>query len=358
MKIKHFIFSLTLIIYFNCVAQNVTLYVGTFTNEDSKGIYSFQFNTETGELSNKVLATESESPNFITYSPDKKYLYSVNRSADPNKPDYLAAFKINGDGTLILINTQESHGKGPCHISVNESGNKVVVSNYAGGTVSIYPINKNGSLSNASQVFDHNTDTEKSHAHSAQFYKNDLFVADLGRNAIYQYKLKNSSYELEAPSIIKTTGNPGPRHFTMSKNNNYFYIINELGSSITSVKRTNKGFIQIDEDPTLDYSYKGKNSCADIHLSKDERFLYGSNRGENSIAVFKRDTKKGTIGKIQTMPVHGNWPRNFTLDPSGKFLLVANRKSHNISVFTIDSISGKLSFLNSTELPSPVCLLF
>ena len=144
----------------------------------------------------------------------------------------------------------------------------------------------------------------------------------------------------------------------LSQDGNYVYIINEYGGSITSTKRTDTGFEQIDYDSTLEENYKGENKCADIHLSKDERFLYGSNRGENSIAVFKRNLDTGTLDKIQNMTVHGDWPRNFALDPSGKFLLVANQKSNNISVFSVDKNTGELSFLNTTETPSPVCLLF
>jgi 6-phosphogluconolactonase len=154
------------------------------------------------------------------------------------------------------------------------------------------------------------------------------------------------------------SGNPGPRHFAITRNGQFIYIINEYGGSITSVKRKFNSFEQIDFDSTLDESFRGRNSCADIHLSKDERFLYGSNRGENSIVVFKRNKLDGTIEKIQTTPVHGDWPRNFTLDPTGKFLLVANQKSNNISVFSINLSTGKLTFLNQVTLPSPVCLLF
>lgn len=339
-------------------SQNVPLYVGTFANENSKGIYLYQFNTKTGQLTNGRLATETESPNFLSYSPNKKYIYSVNRSATPDKPDYLAAFKVNTNGTLSLINTQNSHGKGPCHIAVNQAGNKVVVSNYFGGTVSLYNINSDGSLSEATQIFDHNTKDEKAHAHSALFLKNELFVADLGRNAVYLYQLKNNSYKLVSPKIIDMPDNPGPRHFTITKDEKFIYIINELGSSITSVKRTKDGFKQIDQDATLEDHYTGKNASADIHLSKDERFLYGSNRGENTIAVFKRTPRNGKLKKIQSISVEGNWPRNFTIDPTGRFLLAANRKSNNISVFKIDQKTGKLSFLHDTASPSPVCLLF
>ncbi|GAA3596212.1 lactonase family protein [Flavivirga amylovorans] len=353
MKFKLSFLSFVFILL-NIQAQNIRLYVGTYTNGDSKGIYQLEFNTETGNLENKQLAINIDSPSFLTYSPDKKYLYSVNQSDD----GFVSSYKINTDGTLSLLTRVSSHGKGPCHISINESGDKVVVSNYTGGTVSIYPINKDGSLKEASQIFNHNSENEKSHAHSAKFSKDNLFVADLGRNAVYQYKLKDGNYKLASPSIVEMEGNPGPRHFLLDKGNEFLYVINEYGGSVTSIKKTKKGFKQIDFDSTLDENYKGKNSCADIHLSKDERFLYGSNRGENSIAVFKRNTRNGTLDRIQNMSVHGDWPRNFSLDPTGKFLLVANKKSNNISVFKIDPESGKLSFLHSTDLPAPVCLLF
>lgn len=355
MKAKHLILLVIPFFFLNCKSQNTPLYVGTYTKGDSEGIYKLDFNTKTGELSNKQLAVATENPSFITFSPDKKYLYAVGEG----QTSAVTAFKMKDDGALEFINSESSNGKGPCHVSLNVSGDKAVVSNYGGGTISIYNLNKDGSLNKADQVFNHNEAEQKSaRAHSAQFYKDDLFVSDLGRNRLYQYKLVDDSYQLKLNTIVPIEGNPGPRHFAISENGNFIYMINEYGGSITSVKRTNSGFEQIDFDSTLDENYKGKNKCADIHLSKDERFLYGSNRGENSIAVFKRNTETGTIDKIQNMSVHGDWPRNFTLDPTGEFMLVANQKSENISVFKIDTETGKLSFLHAIDIPSPVCLLF
>ncbi|MWW26208.1 lactonase family protein [Algibacter lectus] len=355
---KKIFLLLTSLSFFSFYAQNTPLYVGTFTDMESEGIYQLQFNTQTGELTNKTLVVKASSPAFLSYSADRKYIYSVNRAATKTEDDYVSAYKILDNGTLSIINTAKAHGAAACHISIDKKGEKAVVSNYTGGTVSLFDINKDGSLNEASQVFDQNSPSEKSHAHSAQFYKKDLFVADLGRNAVYQYQLKKGEYQLKSPAIIKMEGNPGPRHFSISKNGKYIYIINEYGSSITTVKRTKNEFKQIDYDSTVDENYNGKNSCADIHLSKDERFLYGSNRGENSIAVFKRNTKTGTIDKIQNISVHGDWPRNFTLDPTGKFVLVANRRSNNIAIFSIDSNNGKLTLLKDYAVPTPVCLLF
>lgn len=335
-------------------AQNVPLYVGTYTDGTSEGIYKFQFNTKTGELSELQLAMATENPSFIAYSPNKKYMYAVSESLGGS----VSAYKIQENGLLKFLNKVSSNGTGPCYISINKTGTKAVVANYSGGTAAIYSIARDGKLNEATQVFDYNTAERKSHAHSAQFFREELYVADLGMNAVYQYKLKNDSYELATPSIFKTTENPGPRHFALTKNGQFTYIINEYGNSIISVKRTDAGFEQIDYDSTLDETFTGESFCADIHLSKNELYLYGSNRGENSIAVFKRNKFDGTIEKIQTVPVHGDWPRNFTLDPTGKFMLVANQRSKNISIFSIDKTTGKLTFLHDVKAPTPVCLVF
>ncbi|GAL67775.1 lactonase family protein [Jejuia pallidilutea] len=354
MKPKHFILLVIPIVFLNCKSPNIALYVGTYTKGDSEGIYRLDFNTKTGILSNLQLSVATDNPSFLTYSPDRTYMYSTNGTGN----GFLSSYKVNNDGSLTILNRVSSEGKGPCHISINNKGTKIAISNYGGGTVSIYPIHTDGSLKEASQVFNHNTNNETSHVHSAQFFKDDLFVADLGRNAIYQYVLNNDAYKLKHEAIVKTTGNPGPRHFALTKDVNYIYVINEYGASITSIKRTENGFELIDEDNTLEPTFKGFNKCADIHLSKDERFLYGSNRGENTIAVFKRDITTGNIERIQNISVHGDWPRNFTIDPTGKFLLVANRNTQNIAVFSIDNTSGKLSFLHDVKVPEPVCLLF
>lgn len=338
----------------NCLAQQIPLYVGTYTNGTSEGIYRLQFNIKTGELSNLQLAFATENPSFIAYSPNKKFLYAVSESLGGS----VSSYQIQNNGLLKFLNKVSSNGEGPCHISLNKQGTKAVVSNYRGGSAAIYNVARDGKLLEATQIFNYNTKEKTSHAHSAQFFRDDLYIADLGTNSVYHYKQKSNTYELATPSIFTTTKNPGPRHFTITKSGLFFYIINEYGGSITSVKKTETGFEQIDYDSTLEPTFEGTNSCADIHLSRNELYVYGSNRGENTIAVFKRNKFDGTIEKIQTVSVHGDWPRNFTLDPSGKFLLVANQKSQNISVFSIDAASGKLTFMYDTKAPTPVCLLF
>jgi len=353
MKLKLYTILLTLSLL-NCKAQDTTLYVGTYTNGDSEGIYKLTFNTTTGVLTNKQLAAKTENPSYLSYSPDKKHIYAVNE----NEKGMVSAFEIQDNGHLKSLNKVSTHGAHPCHVAINKSGNKAIVSNYTGGNASIYSIKNDGSLTEAFQVLDHNIDSTVSHVHSAEFYKNQLYISDLGKNAVSNYQLENNIYKLVNSSMVDLTNNAGPRHFSLTNNGEFVYIINEYGSSITTGKKNKNGFDKIDEDSTLEVNYEGKNSCADIHLSKDEHFLYASNRGENTIAVFKRNTNKGTINKIQTISVHGNWPRNFTLDPTGKFLLVANRWSHNISVFSVNTSTGMLKFMHDTKISEPVCLLF
>ena len=353
MKTNYFIIALTTILSLSCKEGSVPLYIGTYTDGGSEGIYRFEFNTTTGELTNKTLVAKTGNPSFITYSPNRDYIYAVNE----NKDGSVSAFKVEPD-SLTFLNKVPSNGAHPCHIAINELGNKAVASNYSGGNFSIFNINANGELSEASQVLEHNTDSIVSHAHSAQFLGDDLYAADLGKNGVYQYHFANGTYEKVSASIVPMQPNSGPRHFALTKDGNFIYIINELSSTITSAKKTGSGFKPIETISTLADDFKDKSYCADIHLSADERFVYGSNRGENSIVVFKRDAETGTLEKIQNISVHGDWPRNFTLDPTGKFLLVANQRSHNITVFSIDKANGTLSFLHEIKMDSPVCLLF
>ncbi|MFV0564372.1 MAG: lactonase family protein [Flavobacteriaceae bacterium] len=351
-RLLAFIFS---IVIFNTYAQDTPLYVGTYTNGDSQGIYKFDFNTETGELNNLQLVAAISNPSFIAFSPNKKHIYAVNE----NENGTVSAFSIQPDGSLALINQVESFGGAPCHVSVNGASNKVAVSNYLGGNFALFNINPDGSLSDATQVVNHFTRTETAHVHSAQFIGNDLFVADLGKNALYHYNTQNNDeYFKISNSVVPFTENAGPRHFATTKGNRFIYVVNELAGTVTAIKKKGDSFFLIDNYTTLDENYNGKNACADIHLSNDEGFVYASNRGENSIAVFKRNTKKGTLKKIQNVSVEGDWPRNFTLDPTGRFLLVANQKSNTISIFNIDTKKGTLLYLQSYNAPTPVCLVF
>ena len=353
---KQLFFIIFLCLTFIGQTQNISLYVGTYTDETSEGIYCYDFNPETGEISNQKLAAKVTNPSFLSYSTNRKFLYAVNEVADFENTNSgsVTAFSVIENGLLQFINGVSSNGAHPCHIQLNEDN--AAISNYTGGTISIHKIGENGKINPANQIINHNTPTEKSHAHSTLFFNNELFVADLGRDFLAHYVKIGDDYVLKENYSMGEKS--GPRHFKISKNGDFMYVINELNSTITALKKGTENYIQFQNISTLTDDFKGESFCADIHFSDDERFLYGSNRGENSIVVFKRDKKNGTLQKIQSISVEGSWPRNFTIAPNGKFLLVANQKSKNISVYRVDKTTGVLTFSDSVIVPTPVCLLF
>ncbi len=339
-------------------SQSIPLYVGGYTSGDCEGIYQFQFNTETGELTERKLIGKSNNPSYLVLSKKKDYLYAISESSNykNTKSGAISSYKFTEDGTLEKISELSSNGSGPCHLGLNKKGDKIIASNYGGGNFSLYNISKLGELETANQIVNLNREKTPAHTHSGQFYKNELFVADLGVNTLEHYLFNGKRY-ISEKSISMVPGS-GPRHFTFTKNSKYVYVINEYSNKVTTLKRNGNSYTRINDISTLNDDFKGKSYCADIHLSKNEKFLYGSNRGENTIVVFKRNKKDGSLEKVQNISTHGDWPRNFVLDPSGKFLLVANQKSSNISVYAIHKKTGKLTFLNSVDSTDPSCLKF
>ena len=335
------------------------LFVGTYTDGESKGIYKLTFNASTGELSNKTLAAELDNPSFLKISDDRKNLYAVHEVADfDSLGGGVSAFLVK-DGILEFQNSRGTSGKHPCHVSLSDNG-FLAAANYSGGNFSVFKLNDDGSLPEHSQVIDHKIlDTSKvAHAHMAQFEDNNLFVADLGLDAVKRYEWNGEMFGPAKQSSLNMPQGAGPRHFTFGKNG-ILYVINELNSTITVFeKKENGDYEEIQTVETLASDFEGKSYCADIHLSADGKFLYGSNRGENTIVIFSVDENSGLLNVVGRTSVHGDWPRNFSLDPTGKFLLVANQRSHNITVYSRNQEQGTLQFLNEFKMPSPVCLEF
>lgn len=353
-----FLSSVFICFAFVTQAQISTLYVGGYTNGEGKGIYTFDFNSETGALKNRKLVTEANNPSYLVISSDKETVYSVSESKNylNTNSGAIASYKVLEDGLLEKNAEISSYGANPCHLSLNEKEDRLVVSNYTGGSFSLYSILKEGQIDKNLQVEDLNKDSIKAHTHSAQFFKDQLFVADLGINTLENYVFKDSSYVVK--QSIQITEKSGPRHFVMTKNAEFIYVINEYGGTISTLVKDGDGYTKKNDISTLGENFKGNNFCADIHISQDEKFLYGSNRGENTIVVFERNKKDGRLKKVQSISCHGNWPRNFTLGPKGKFLLVANQKSDNITIFLIDKQSGKLTYIYDVKSPTPSCLQF
>lgn len=337
-----------------------TLFVGTYTDGDSEGIYTYAFDAKTGELSNQKLAAKLTNPSYLAISEDKNNLYAVQETADfDSLGGGVTAFSLN-DGVLELQNSMGTQGAHPCHVSLSGDGH-LAVANYTGGNLSVFALNDDGSLADNPQIIDHKPlDTVKtSHAHMAQFDAYGLMVTDLGLDAIKRYVKKDGTFvPAEQPSIPFADG-AGPRHFTYGKNGKMLYVINELNSTISVFENVENGnYQEIQVVPTLAADFDGESFCADLHLSPDGKFLYGSNRGENTIVIFAVDEDSGQLELVGRESVHGDWPRNFSMDPSGEFLLVANKKTSNIAVFQREKENGTLTFLNEISHPNPVCLVF
>ena len=352
-------------------AKKHILYVGTYTKGVANGIFVYSFNDQSGKLVDLKMPAVSNNPSFLTISPDQKFLYSVGEIDDPDKNHSggVSAFRIEKKGKLVMINHVQTNSANPCHVCLSPDGKKLAASNYSGGNLSFFNVLPDGGLSELVQLVQHTgsgpfpgRQTEP-HTHSARFDAKgkQLFVADLGIDELKIYSVGNGENPLTPgpQPFVKLTPGSGPRHFDFSPDERFIYVINELSSTITVLMKYGGEWKSIQSIKTLPKDFEGESWCADIHLSADGRFVYGSNRGHNSIAVFKRDNTSGKLEMVQTVSVEGNWPRNFTLDPTGKFLLVANQRSNDITVFKVDQPSGKLNYTGiKVSNESPVCLQF
>lgn len=352
------------------MAKKHILYVGTYTKGTTDGIFVYSFNDHSGKLEDLKIPIASNNPSFMTVSKDKKHLYAVNELADPeqNQSGSVSSFSIGKNGSLKLQNQVLTHGAHPCHVSLSPNGKQLIVSNYTGGSLSIFDVLPDGSISEMVQRIQHEGHStfpgrqEGPHVHSAQFDApgKNLFVADLGIDELRIYQMTfDKQIVPNTQATVKMTKGSGPRHFAQSSDGNYIYVINELSSTITVLIKYGGVWKERQTIKTLPKDFKGESWCADIHISPDGKFVYGSNRGHNSIAVFSRDKVSGKLEMLQTIPTEGNWPRNFTFDPTGRFLLVANERSNDITVFKIDETTGKLKYTGiKVQNQSPVCLQF
>lgn len=343
-------------------------YVGSYTSEGAEGIYLCTLNTETGELTLKKTFRGMDNPSFVRLSPDRKYLYAVSETAKGDgKTGYVHAYKVEKNGNLTLLNSQESEGDNPCHVDVSPDGKHVLVSNYSSGTFSLFDVKKDGSLTPAVKTIQNEGSgtvkgrQEGPHAHSAKFspFSDEIFNADLGTDQLNIFYLKDGTMVQEGQPFVKLAPGAGPRHFDFYPNGKTIFVISELNSTVSVLHKINNNWEVVQSISTLPNNFKGESYCADIHLSNDSKFLYGSNRGHNSIAVFKVNEKDQTLEMLGTVPVEGNWPRNFGISPDGNWLLVANQRSGNITVFKVNTEEGNITYTGKQiKLPSPVCVEF
>ena len=342
--------------------QMKNLIVGTYTANESEGIYGLSFDPKNGEIGDKRLLAKTSNPSFLTQSADGQMVYAVNE----DEKGMVSSFKWNEDRTgLKLMNQWPTNGMHPCYIDLEETTGSLAIANYSSGNVSFVKLRGDGSLGSNLQVIQHSgkglTERQEGpHAHCTLFKgDNWLYAVDLGIDQIIAYPVEGN--QLSDPHIaLELEPGDGPRHLTFHPDQDMAFVINELSNTVVSLKLDggNGLFEEISRSSTLPEGFTGESYCADIHVSKDGRFLYASNRGHNSIAVFAISAE-GELRFLEAESVQGNWPRNFALSPNGEYLLVANQYSNNIVVLRIDKPSGLLSYTgNQVNVSSPVFLGF
>lgn len=339
-------------------------YVGTYTAGESEGIYKYKL-SEDGKLDSIGLVAKSDNPSFLTLSSDKQYLIACNEINSVNGKGTVESFKI-ADDSLEFLSKRSSGGAHSCFVNIGDKGN-VLVANYTGGNVGLLKLDGDGSLSELLYVQQHigkaiSKRQDKAHAHSAWFVPNtnEVISVDLGTNQLWFSVIDDERSKL-MPSKNKALSfdkGAGPRHLAIHPKG-WIYVVNELNSTVSLVvKNKNDNYELKVSISTLPKDFEGESFCGDIHLSIDSKFLYVSNRGHNSIAVFSVNQENGRLTSTYFHDVKGDWPRNFTLSSDGKFLLVANQKSNNIVSFAINKENGMLTFVDEVNAPTPVCLVF
>jgi 6-phosphogluconolactonase len=352
--------------------NELTLYVGTYTSGKSEGIYVYRMDRTTGKLT-RFSSVKSVNPSFLTIDKQKQFLYAVNEIGEyAGKPGGgVSAFAIDrATGNLRLLNEQGTQGADPCHLSIDTRRRALLVANYTGGSVTVLSVRADGTLETVTDLKRHVGSSIKEqqkgpHAHCVIFDQHERFVltADLGIDKVMIYQLDRKTGKLNPAKqeFAELPKGAGPRHLALHPSGDYLYVINELDSTMASFKYDERyGTLTLIETvSTLPDNFTRTSYCADVHVSASGKFLYGSNRGHNSIVVFEVDLQTGKLKLVEHVSTEGDWPRNFTLDPTGAFLLVANQRSDNVVVFNIDQSTGRLTPTgNNYQLPSPVCLKF
>lgn len=352
------------------------VFVGTYTNLGAEGIYTCHLNAETGKLTQLSVATDSgENPSFVAIHPNNKYLYSVAEvnSFKGDKSGGVHAYTIGKQGKLQKINEQSTKGTGPCHLVVDDTGKYFFVANYAGGSVAMFKIQSDGSISEACDFHQHKGGSGivpgrqmQPHAHSVTIApgNNHLIVCDLGLDKVIVYDIDHQNAKITPNEEASADSRPGegPRHFAFHPNGNIAFAINEIGMTISTYEfnQDNGNLTETDWVATVrpDTSYSdGRNSTADIHVSPDGKHIYGSNRGHNTLVIYGFDPYAQMLYYIGHQSTRGNTPRNFNLDPSGTWLLAENQDSGTIHTFRRNHQTGKLTHTgHMISIPGPVCI--
>lgn len=350
------------------------VFVGTYTGGKSQGIYSFRFDAGSGETTSLGLAAEVKNPSFLATAPTGRFLYAVGELGEFRgvRTGAVSAFAIEREsGKLRLLNQASSGGEGPCHIAVDRAGRWVFVANYGGGSVAMLPVRGDGQVGEPAAFFQHRGSSvnpqrqQGPHAHGVTLSPDErfLFVPDLGLDQVMAYRFDAAAGTLapaELPFAVVPTG-AGPRHFAFHPNGQFAYSINELGSTVTvfAYNPERGSLSQLKSVSTLPPKFAGQSTTAEIAVHPSGKFLYASNRGHDSIAVFEVTPRTGALKAAGHVPSGGKTPRNFAIDPTGRWLWAANQDSHSVVLFRIDPKTGGLAAAGTVlEVGSPVCVTF
>jgi 6-phosphogluconolactonase len=367
---------LTFILFFSQQANagEVPVIIGTQTSGPNKGFSVARFDTSTGKLSAAKLLEEAIAPAFFVIHPDKRHLYTCNsvNNFQGQSSGSISAYSLDpATAKLSLLNQIPSGGAGPCYISLDNSGHYAFVANYSAGNVSVFAINSDGSIGPRTAFVQHTGKSiypERQTSAHAHFIKADasnryVFVADLGTDKVFIYKFdqKTGTLSASSPAFMQLTPGAGPRHIAFHPGGRFIYVINELSCTITAFAwDSKKGTAnELQTIATLPSDFKGENTCAEIKIHPNGKFLYGSNRGHNSIAAFAIENMTGKLTFIEHVPTQGQKPRNFSFDPSLHWMIVTNIDSDNAVVFRINEITGRLTQTGEpVSVPNPYCIQF
>jgi 6-phosphogluconolactonase len=352
----------------------VTVFVGTYTGGESKGIYRFDFDLATGKASDPVVAAETTNPSFLAIDPTRRFLYAVAEvdSFRGKKGGGVSAFAIEPKaGGLIFLNAESTGGEGPCHLVVDKGGKNVLVANYGGGSVAVLPVDQGGRLKAASAFIQHQGASirparqKQPHAHSVNLDSANrfAFVADLGLDKVlvYGFDPEKGSLVPHDPPAAGLSPGAGPRHFAFHPSGKFAYAINELNSTVQAWSYDPKRGVltAVQSISTLPQGFSGGNAPAEVQVHPSGRFLYGSNRGHNSIVVYTIDPETGKLRHVENESKGIKNPRNFGIDSTGTYLLAASQDLDSIVVFRIDPETGELKATGETvRVPKPVCIKF
>ncbi|HEV2445146.1 MAG TPA: lactonase family protein, partial [Candidatus Sulfopaludibacter sp.] len=350
------------------ISQDLTAYIGTYTRGKSKGIYAWRFSLSSGKLTSLGLAAETSNPSFLAVHPNRRFLYAVNENATGT----VTAFSIDSaTGKLTQLNSASSRGNGPCHLAVDHSGKWLFVANYGSGSIAVLPIHDDGSLGEASAFVQHSGSSVNKqrqsgpHAHCVTQSPDGRFllVEDLGLDEVLVYRFEASKGALTAndPPFAKLAPGTGPRHMAFTPNGRFAYVVGEMLSNVTAFRydAARGSLAEFQTVPMLPPDFQGNNSGAEIAVHPNGKFLYASNRGHNSIAVYSIDAGSGTLRVLDHVATQGKTPRNFAIDPTGAWLFAAHQDSDSIVVFRIDAATGIPKATGEVlEAGAPVCVTF